>query len=88
MNKYLLKIISLIGAVLCLYGVVAATLWVLPPAKADSTIGDDEIPIRRSAIVELGTRYLESVNDRNVLLEALQQAQKEISRLQSSTNCS
>lgn len=67
--------------------VMAVVLWTLLPKTAQAS-DDVELTIKKSAIVELGSKYLESIADRNVLIEELNKAQKEIHRLQSATNCS
>lgn len=67
---------------------MAVLLYTVLPKTAQAQGLDEEIVLKKSAIIELGSRYLESVADRDALLEALEKAQKEISRLQSATNCS
>lgn len=67
--------------------VMAVLLWTILPKEAQAS-DDVELTIRKGAIIELGTRYLESIADRNVLIEELNKAQREIHRLQSATNCS
>jgi hypothetical protein len=76
-------------AAICAILVMAFFLWAVLPKKAQAhDVADDDMVLKRSALIELGTKYLQSLSDREVLLEALDRAQKEIHRLQSATNCS
>jgi len=67
---------------------LALALYTILPKTAQAQGVDEELTIKKSAIVELGSKYLESIADRNKLLDALDEASKEIRRLQSATNCS
>jgi len=75
-------------AALCAILVMAFFLSVLFPKPAGASEIDDDVTMKRSTLIELGSKYLEAVNDREVLLDALKDAQKTIDRLKSATNCS
>lgn len=74
-------------AAICAILVMAFFLWAILPKKAQAA-DDEDMVVKRSTLIELGTRYLLSLADREALLEAIAQAHKEIKRLQSATNCS
>lgn len=68
--------------------VLALTLYSILPKVAQAQGVEEHVIMPKAVLIELGTKYLESISERNAMIEALQQAQKEIHRLQSATNCS
>lgn len=80
------RIIGIIGAVAALWAVVAFTVWMMPPAKAQAP-ADEDIVVKKSAIIEMGTKFFslqDMVQKQDEVIEALQ---KELMRLKAATNC-